>query len=122
MIKYFIAFLFIAASCQQNRDVPVPDTKWDLFDSPKATALNETTRKKIEAVYSLSGKENEFGEFAVLKWSYAVDGKDTINGKDTTFYLSIFCEKDKAYFICQGKRLDSVILMNGYWRKMGTDE
>jgi hypothetical protein len=68
-IKYFSVISIIAASCQQNRKVPVPDTSWNLFDSSNAISLNETSRKKIEGVYSLSGNENEFGKLAVLKWS-----------------------------------------------------
>jgi glycerophosphoryl diester phosphodiesterase len=34
----------------------------------------------------------------------------------------MFCEKDNAYFICEGKRLDSSILLNGFWRSMANDE
>jgi hypothetical protein len=30
----------------------------------------------------------------------------------------LFCEKDAAYFICQGKKRKDTILLNGYWRKM----
>ena len=70
----------------------------------------------MEGIYSLSDGSPDFGTEAAVKWSY------TAIGSDTTYHLSFFCQKDVSYFICEGKRVDSSILLNGYWRRMiGTE-
>jgi glycerophosphoryl diester phosphodiesterase len=56
---------------------------------------------------------SQFGSLAVVKWSYNVN-----NGTDTSFYFSIFCENEVPYFICEARRMDSSILLSGYWRQM----
>lgn len=99
-------------SCRKNYDVAVPDTSWNVFDSPATTALNNSTRNKLEGVYTVSEGANVFGVLAALKWSY------TVNGADTTYHLTMFCERQVIYIVCEGKRLDSSILLNGYWRNM----
>lgn len=114
-MKTFILFfiiLIISASCRRTFEAPIPNMSWDLFQSPGVQPLSKTSREKMEGVYSFTEGQDFFGDSSVLKWSY------TANGSDTTFHLSIFCEQDVAYFICEGKKLDSSILLNGYWRKM----
>lgn len=66
----------------------------------------------MEGVYSIREGADQFGELAVIKWSY------TAAGKDTSFYISLFSEKEVSYIICEAKRIDTNILLNGYWRKM----
>jgi glycerophosphoryl diester phosphodiesterase len=100
----------VTLSCRKTYDAPVPDVDWDLFDTPAAGNLNSNTRNKIEGVYSVTDGADVFGISAALKWSY------TINGIDTLYHLSAFCERQVVYIICEGKRLDSTILLNGYWR------
>jgi len=113
----FIAFLFLfLVSCRKHYDVLQPSTQWDLFASPAALPLSTAARTPLEGVYAFSDASATFGKDAAAHWSY------TANGSDTTYYLSFFCEKDVAYFICQGRRLDSSILLNGYWRKMSSTE
>jgi glycerophosphoryl diester phosphodiesterase len=115
MIRTYIAFVILLVSCQQNAKVPVPVDHWKLFDSSAATPLTISLRERLEGVYMIE-QEDEFGPLAAFKWSY------TVKGKDSVYHLSIFCEKDLAYFICEGKRLDQQILLDGYWRKMDNDE
>ena len=118
MKKYcIISVLFIfSLGCKKQFEAPVPEIKWSAFDSAIAVPLSYNTRQKIEGIYSFTDGADGFGDFSALKWSYL------INNTDTTFYLSIFCEKQIAYFICQGKRVDTNILLNGYWRKMTNTE
>jgi glycerophosphoryl diester phosphodiesterase len=114
MIKqYCLALLLILVlSCKKNYDAPVPGSKWSLFESAGTAGLNNNTRNKIEGVYTISEGADVFGASAALKWSY------TANGTDTTYHLSMYCEKQVIYIICQGKRRDSSILLSGYWRDM----
>ena len=116
--------LFIAAaavlcllSCRKLYTSPVPSIAgWDLFNSPAARSLSADILKHMNGVYAITTEGTPFGNEAAAKWSY------TIKGTDTTYHLSFFCQKDITYFICEGKRLDSSILLNGYWRRMiGTE-
>ncbi|HEX8357682.1 MAG TPA: glycerophosphodiester phosphodiesterase [Segetibacter sp.] len=107
-----VIMFVLLLSCKKNYEAPVPETNWDLFESSAAITLSNTTRSKIEGIYLINEGQNVFGVDAALKWSY------TINGGDTTYQLSMFCEKQVTYAILEGKRLDSNILLNGYWRSM----
>jgi glycerophosphoryl diester phosphodiesterase len=98
------------ASCHKILKPPVPDTKWELFDSSAIKPLNAQVRQNLEGVYAIENGD-DFGDQAALKWSI------TVNGTDTIHYLSIFCKEDAAYFICEGKELNGAVLLNGYWRK-----
>lgn len=114
----FILLLFCISllSCRREFDAVIPSTSWDLFTSASAKPLAAFTRNKIEGVYALRDGADAFGNFAAVKWSY------TANGSDTAYHLSFFCERASAYFICEGKQLDSAILLNGYWRRLTTTE
>ena len=114
---FFIALaLLMAASCKKIYEAPIPNLEWDEYNSPAAIPLNNAAGKQIESVYSIEDGNGVFGTEAALKWSY------TINGTDTTYQLSFFCQKDITYIICEGKHIDSTILLNGYWRRMvGTE-
>src|SRR5215218_6985712 len=117
MIKCLLVFVttVILASCHQLLKPDVPDVRWDLFDSSMARPLKNSTRKKLEGVYTIEG-EKKFGPMTALKWSY------TIKRKDTVYQLSMFCEEDAAYFICEGKSLDRSILLRCYRRKLTNTE
>ena len=118
MKKYLTLLLLVAGilSCKRDFQVIIPNTDWDLFNSPSAKPLNAFTRSKAEGVFSVEQGDDAFGPLAPAKWSY------TANGTDTVFRLSFFLEKASAYFICEGKQLDTSILLNGYWRRMTTTE
>lgn len=108
--------LFLLIACQRNKEVPVPDVKWNLFDSSDARPLGNREIKALEGVYAMEAGAEDFGPQAAAKWSY------TVEGKDTTTHLSFLFDRDGAYFICEAKQLDSVILLRGYWRKMENSE
>jgi glycerophosphoryl diester phosphodiesterase len=99
-------------SCQEIIEAPVPDLKWNEFDSPIAKPLSAVERNALEGIYLTGDAADDFGKEAALKWTYIANKKDTI------YYLSFFCAEDVRYFICQGKRTDSSILLNGYWRNV----
>jgi glycerophosphoryl diester phosphodiesterase len=112
----FVSLLVLIFSCKKDYNAPVPNTKWNVFDSSATTSLTINTRNKMEGVYSVTEGEDVFGNFSALKWSY------TANGNDTTYHLTMFCQRPVVYIICEGKRLDSNILLNGYWRNMVNTE
>ena len=118
MTRYVLIIISfsIFTSCKRDFEAPVPDTGWDLFDSPAAVLLNNGTRQKMEGMYTIEEGADVFGAQTAAKWSY------TVSASDTTYHLSLFCEKQVSYFILEGKRLDSSILLNGYWRKMVNTE
>ncbi|MCW3088477.1 MAG: glycerophosphodiester phosphodiesterase [Sediminibacterium sp.] len=67
----------------------------------------------MEGIYSITQGSDQFGALAAVKWSYMVN-----SGTDTSFFISLFCENQVPYFICEARRMDSNILLNGYWRQM----
>lgn len=109
---FFVFFILGFLSCQQIIDAPMPDLKWDQFDSPEAKNLTTEERTALEGIYLIEEAADDFGKEAALKWTYVAAEKDT------TYYLSFFCAEDVRYFICRGKRADSSILLNGYWRNV----
>lgn len=113
---YLISGCLFFLSCKRDFEAPIPDTAWELFDSPAATSLANFTRNKTEGVYTLEQGADAFGGLTAARWSY------TANGTDTVYHLSFFFERAGAYFICEGKQRDSSILLNGYWRRMLTTE
>jgi glycerophosphoryl diester phosphodiesterase len=119
MKKYMIipAFAFLFFSCQKKYEVVMPDTNtWPVFNDPAALPLTPASRPAMEGVYALSKGIDIFGDQAAIKWSR------TSMGSDTTYHVSGLFGKDIAYFICEGKRLNGSILLNGYWRKMVSTE
>lgn len=112
----FISVCTLLLSCRRDFVAIIPDTDWELFNSPAALPLNAFTRSKAEAVFTVEQGIDDFGNLTAAKWSY------TANGRDTMFHFSFFYEQSSAYFICEGKQLDSNILLNGYWRRMTTTE
>lgn len=105
-----LAVIFV--SCQELIDAPLPNLYWEAFEAPGAKALSAAALQTLEGIYKTSVADDDFGDSAVVKWSYDISGKDTIN------YLSIFCKEDVRYFILQGKSSGDSILLNGYWRNV----
>lgn len=115
MKKAFTILLFatIFFSCKKDYQAPVPDfSGWAPFKDAAAFNLDSASRAASEGVYTVNQGAEMFGDLAALKWNFIH------KGTDTTFHLSGFFEKDIAYFICEGKRINGTILFNGYWRKM----
>jgi glycerophosphoryl diester phosphodiesterase len=114
---FYLGFCMIFFSCRKDYSAPVPDyTNWDAFNAANALPLPSPTHGAIEGVYNVSVAADKFGDQVALKSSYVI-----IN-HDTTWHYSIFCGKDVGYFVCEGRRVNGDILLNGYWRKMVSTE
>jgi glycerophosphoryl diester phosphodiesterase len=113
-ILLIILYVQLIAGCNKDYEAPVPDySGWDEYNNATTdTNLNSNTRNAMEGVYTLNKAAGDFGELTAIKWSY------THNGNDTSFHVSGFFGKDISYFICEGKKSNGSILLNGYWRKM----
>jgi glycerophosphoryl diester phosphodiesterase len=109
---FIVIVWFGLSACEKKYVAPVPNTAWSAFDSPKATTVTSVPRRSMEGVYRVTAAAGQFGEQVAMKWSFVT------SVKDTTYYLSVFGEKDIAYFICEGKRYQNSLILNGYWRKM----
>jgi glycerophosphoryl diester phosphodiesterase len=113
---YLLSSCIFFFACRREFTADIPDTTWDLFNSSAATTTDSFTRNKMEGVYTLTQGADAFGALTAAKWSY------TASSTDTVYHLSFFMERASAYFICEGRRLDSTILLNGYWRRLTTTE
>ncbi|MEO5683952.1 MAG: glycerophosphodiester phosphodiesterase [Chitinophagaceae bacterium] len=113
IVVIIVCILTALASCKKDYKAPVPDSNnWDAFSAAAPLKLSAQSRSSMEGVYHLTAAGGVFGDTVAVKWSYVITGTDTV------YHLSVFCEKDIAYFICEGKKTNGDILLNGYWRKM----
>ena len=114
-IIYFLIVLLFAA-CQNDTDAPVPDLTWELFEHPDAVYLHSDIIYNLEGIYNITNGANDFGSISVAKVSYV------INNNDTNWFVSVFCQANVKYFICEGKQLGDSVLLNGYWRNQTNTE
>lgn len=101
----------VAYVAYRTRRVPIPHRRWRRFYQPDAVALDATTCHTLQGIYTLEEGADFFGQSAVLKWSYTVEESGPV------YHLSLFCEKDGTYLVCEGRRQGTGILLSGYWRK-----
>lgn len=102
---------FIGYVAYRTRRIPTPSRRWARFDDPEALPLNATTAMALQGIYNLAEGADFFGEKAVLKCSYTVEEEEVV------YHLSIFCEKDGTYLLCEGKSRGNSILLKGHWRR-----
>ena len=107
-----LLLVFLFASCQALVDAPVPNLYWPAFEAAGTQPLPAAAYQKLEGVYQVLVADDDFGDSAVVKWSY------DIQGKDTTHYLSFFAQEDVRYFILEGRSSGDSVLLNGYWRNV----
>ena len=107
-----LSLSLLVIGCQKEYEAPVPNTTWDLFESSGTTPVDPRTQGRMEGVYTVVEGSAHFGGQAVVKWSWTRDGLDT------TYHVSIFCERDIAYMTGAGRYLDSTLLLNLYWRTL----
>lgn len=112
----FPAILLVAGAVlytlYRTRQVPSPRPRWRRFTAPGTVPLDPHTVQGLEGIYRLDGGGDFFGEKALLRWSY------TLEGKRPQYHLSLFFEKEGALAICTGRREGNAILLAGYWRKL----
>jgi glycerophosphoryl diester phosphodiesterase len=107
---FFIGSLFI--SCEKEFSAPVPENNWTEFNASGTVQLINEIGTRLEGIYDLPYGNSMFGGSVAVKWVW------TIEDNDTLFTVSGFFEKDNSYFIASGRRTDSLIMLNGYYRKM----
>lgn len=101
----------IAYVAYRTRLVPKPRSRWKQFFEPDTVPLDASSCNDLQGIYNIGYGNTFFGNDAVLKWSYTVDGRKT------KYHLSFFCEKNGTYIVTTGKRQGDDILLNGYWRR-----
>jgi glycerophosphoryl diester phosphodiesterase len=112
----YLVFPTLFTSCHKQLAAPIPDIGWDLFNSPGAVPVPVTQQNRMEGIYQVTEGADLFGEQVVMKWTWLA------NGQDTTYHVSIFCEKNIAYMTGEGRVLDGSILLNMYWRTLVNTE
>jgi glycerophosphoryl diester phosphodiesterase len=117
-MKQYAAFLllFFIIACRREDSASVPDSTWMLFRSPETRPLTSAVAQKLDGIYTVEQGQENFGTITPAKWSY------TVSGADTLYHFSFFLDSDAGYIICEGRRLDSTILLDGYWRKRVSTE
>lgn len=95
----------------RTRRVPTPRRPWLRFYLPGTQPLSGTVCNKFQGIYTITEGKQFFGETAVVQCSYAVERGQQV------FYLSFFCQKNSAYFICRGRQHRATLLLNGHWRR-----
>ena len=94
------AALIVVTSCNDIRNITEPIDLAGQIENTKS--LNSAYATKLNGVYRITDGNEYFGDYAVVKF--------------TRNHLSIFCEKNTAYFILSSGEKDSTILFNGFWR------
>jgi glycerophosphoryl diester phosphodiesterase len=107
--------LVVISSCRLEEEVLIPQAPG--FGLPSdVRPLNAAVRSSLEGIYSVAEGTVNFGAFVAIKSSYVAQGADT------TFYLSMFSNRDVTYIILEGGRNDTAITFTGYWRRLVTTE
>ncbi|MVM32201.1 glycerophosphodiester phosphodiesterase [Spirosoma sp. HMF4905] len=105
-----IGLLFIVFnSCRKTYEAIVP---YEFSNIPGSGQFVPSIRQAMEGVYTVSNGASQFGDQAVLKWTYL------FTGTDTTHYLSIFTGTDATYFNLEGTPEADSLVLKGYWRKL----
>jgi len=104
------AFVF---GCRKEYEVLVP---YQFVSPPGAGPFSTTTRRAMEGVYAVTNGADRFGSQVALKWTY------TLEGTDTTFFLSIFTGQDAAFFNLEGRPDSDSLVVAGFWRKLVNTE
>lgn len=101
--------------CTPNIDDPVriPQPIGEGLNVPGARLLFAQTRTACEGVYTITEGTDDFGGELAAKWSFNV----TAPG-DTTYYLSLFCEPQAAFFVLEGRQMADSLVFEGFWRRL----
>ena len=100
-IYIFTLLLLILTSCFDFKDVVVP--KFGDFGLLSETdELPIIAEKNLEGIYKILKSTDKFGDKAVVKFHDGV--------------MSIYCEKNSSYMVLHCGQIDSVIILEGYWR------
>ena len=95
-----LAFSFLLSSCNKDKPVPIP-TAGPNSIMGETYPLKPSSKLLMEGVYTVTSGADQFGDNIILKWN--------------RIGLSMACGNGK-YFVMQAGQLDSVIMLQGYWR------
>ncbi|MEZ0484213.1 glycerophosphodiester phosphodiesterase [Fibrella aquatica] len=96
-----------------NDSVPIPPAYGEGLNVEGAKLLFGQTRKACEGVYTASDGADAFGQEIAAKWSHLVKSPG-----DTTYYLSLFCEPQAAFFVLEGRQIGDSLVFEGFWRRL----
>ncbi len=99
-IFYIIGIALLMAGCYKTTNLAVP-TAGPNSILTETYPLSNPSRKVMDGIYSVSAGNDVFGDQVVIKWSRKK--------------MSVFCS-DGHYFVFDVGQLDSVIMLQGYWR------
>lgn len=113
-----VAYLLIGLcalvfGCREEYEAPVP---YQFISPPGAGRFTTSIRQTMEGVYAVTNGADRFGSQVALKWTY------TLEGADTTFYLSVFSGQDAAFFNLEGRPDSDSLVVSGFWRKLVNTE
>ncbi len=117
-IYIIISLLFVFSSCEkeyEKYDVDQPSFGADsMIDQTKALTTEEGQR--LEGVYSISEGNDLFGDQVAIKF---LEGR-TSGKNQRRNSVTIFGEKDGIYAVLEIGKIDSIVVMEGYWRQANT--
>ncbi|MCX6286955.1 MAG: glycerophosphodiester phosphodiesterase family protein [Bacteroidetes bacterium] len=106
LLFYLIFIALLIAGCNKTKEGIIPSV------GPNSI-LNETypladdSRKVMDGIYTVTAGVDPFGDEVVIKWSRKK--------------MSVFCS-DGHYFVFDAGQLDSVVMIQGYWRYCYNDD
>ncbi|MEI8006824.1 MAG: glycerophosphodiester phosphodiesterase [Bacteroidota bacterium] len=99
-IFYLTGIALLMAGCYKTTDLALPTAGPNSILS-ETYPLSNPSRKVMDGIYTVSAGNDVFGDQVVIKWSRKK--------------MSVFCS-DGHYFVFDVGQLDSVIMLQGYWR------
>ncbi|MCX6280629.1 MAG: glycerophosphodiester phosphodiesterase [Bacteroidetes bacterium] len=90
----------LIAGCNKSKEVAVPSAGPNSI-LKETTPLSNPSRNTMDGIYKVTAGNDLFGDQVVIKWSRKK--------------MSIFCS-DGHYFVLDAGQLDTVIMLQGYWR------
>ncbi|WP_229379424.1 glycerophosphodiester phosphodiesterase [Fibrella forsythiae] len=111
----FVTWAGYLAGCRPglNDTVLIPQQLTDGLNVAGAKLLYSQTRKACEGVYSVAEGSPIFGGEIAAKWSYLAKKPG-----DTTYYMSLFCEPQAAFFVLEGRQIGDSLVFEGFWRRL----
>jgi glycerophosphoryl diester phosphodiesterase len=100
LILSCIFLLLLAEACNKSKEVTVPSAGPNSI-LKETFPLSGTQRQVMNGIYKVTEGSGLFGDQVVVKWSRRK--------------MSVFCS-DGHYFVFDAGQLDSVIMIQGYWR------
>ena len=102
---YLICIALMIAGCNKSKEVTIPSAGPNSI-LKETHPLSDDSRKVMDGIYTVSAGNDLFGDQVVIKWSRKK--------------MSVFCS-DGHYFVLDVGQLDSVIMIQGYWRHCYND-